>query len=115
MFYDPWSPRIFKFGQNFMTKYNFIFRIDEKGIGFINYAKNETTPSDKGKPETPGKKATKTEIILIIVFSVLLVGIIIGILVGKKLWDNKRKKKRANELVDDDYEYDSKKEAINEN
>ena len=117
MFYDPWSPRIFKFGKNFMTKYNFIFRIDEKGIGFINYAKNESEQqSDKGgKPETPEKKKTKTEIILIIVFSVLFVGIIIGIFVGKKLWDNKRKKKRANELVDDDYEYNSKKEAINEN
>ena len=33
-------------------------------------------------------------------------GIIIGILVGKKIWD-KNRKKRANELVDDDYEYES--------
>ena len=40
-------------------------------------------------------------------------GIIIGIFVGKKLWDNKRKK-RANELIDDDYEYKSgKDDAIN--
>ena len=54
----------------------------------------------------------KIEIIWIIVLSVLLAGIIIGILVGKKLWDNKRKK-RANELVDEDYEYESKKEPIN--
>ena len=36
----------------------------------------------------------------------------IGIFVGKKIWDNKRKK-RANELTDDDYEYDAKKETIN--
>ena len=46
----------------------------------------------------------KMDIIWIIILSVLVVGIIIGIVVGKKIWDNKRKK-RANELVDDDYEY----------
>ena len=50
-----------------------------------------------------------------VITAVLFVGIIIGIFVGKKLWDKKKKKKRANELVDDDYEYDTKKEAINEN
>ena len=44
------------------------------------------------------------DLIWIIILSVLVVGIIIGIVVGKKIWDNKRKK-RANELVDDDYEY----------
>ena len=110
MFYDPWSPTSFKFGQNFMIKYDFIFRVDEKDIGFINYAIKEN-PNDGGKkPENTDNK--KRNIIWIVVLSVLLAGIIIGIFVGKKIWDNKRKK-RANELTDDDYEYDAKKETIN--
>ena len=117
MFYDPWNPRNFKFGQNFLVKYNFIFQIEQKGIGFINYkTKNETEKEkEKKEEEQSNENKDKTKIILIIVFSVLFVGIIIGIFVGKKLWDKNKKKKRANELVDDDYEYESKKEAINEN
>ena len=35
----------------------------------------------------------------------IIFGIIIGILIGKKIWDRNRKK-RANELIDEDeYEY----------
>ena len=122
MFYDPWNPRHFKFGRNFLMKYSFIFKIDEKGIGFMHYKSEDETDKEKEKGEEPGEKEIedkekkkRTQIILIVVLSVLFVGIIIGILVGKKVWDNKKKKKRANELDDDDYEYNSKKEAINEN
>ena len=111
MFFDHWNPKIFKVGEKFMIKYNFIFQIDQKHIGFINYSKNEGK-NDKEKRKEIIEHKKKIEIIWIIVLSVLLAGIIIGILVGKKLWDNKRKK-RANELVDEDYEYESKKEPIN--
>ena len=45
-------------------------------------------------------------IISIVVIFVLLTGIIIGVFVGKKIWD-KNRKKRANELNDDEYEYNS--------
>ena len=93
-----------------MKKYNFIFRLDEKSIGFINIInKDEKNEKEKQKEIIENKK--KFEIIWIIILSVLLLGIILGIFVGKKIWDNKRKK-RANELVDDDYEYESKKEEI---
>ena len=96
-------------------KYNFIFQIEQKGIGFINYKTKNETEKEKKEEEQSNENKDKTKIILIIVFSVLFVGIIIGIFVGKKLWDKNKKKKRANELVDDNYEYESKKEAINEN
>ena len=110
MFYDPWNPKLFLFGEKFMKKYNFIFRLDEKSIGFINIInKDEKREKEKQKEIIENKK--KFEIIWIIILSVLLLGIILGIFVGKKIWDNKRKK-RANELVDDDYEYESKKEEI---
>ena len=110
MFYDPWNPKVFRFGEKFLSKYNFIFQIDQKNIGFINFDKEDKKSEEEKKRKIIANKK-KFEIIWIIVLSVLLVGIIIGIFVGKKLWDNKRKK-RANELVDDDYEYKSKKDAI---
>ena len=93
-----------------MKKYNFIFRIDQKSIGFIPQI-NKEEKSDKEKKQEIIDNKNKFQIIWIIILSVLLVGIILGILVGKKIWDNKRKK-RANELVDEDYEYESKKEEI---
>ena len=110
MFYDPWNPKLFLFGEKFMKKYNFIFRIDQKSIGFIQQI-NKEEKSDKEKKQEIIDNKNKFQIIWIIILSVLLVGIILGILVGKKIWDNKRKK-RANELVDEDYEYESKKEEI---
>ena len=89
MFFDPWNPKIFKFGEKFMTKYQLLFVIDQKNIGFINYSKREEK-KDKDEKQDFIKKKRKFEIIWVIVLLVLLVGIIIGILVGNKLWDNKR-------------------------
>ena len=89
-----------------MRKYNFIFRNDQKNIGLLNFNKKDSDGDDKEKREEVIANQKKIEIIWIIILSVLLLGIIIGILVGKKIWD-KNRKKRANELVDDDYEYES--------
>ena len=111
MFYDPWNPKLFKFGEKFMRKYSFVFGIDQKNIGFMNLDKKEEKSEEEKKQEIIETKR-KVEIIWIIILSVLFVGIIIGILVGKKIYENKRKK-RANELVDEDYEYESKNDGIN--
>ena len=118
IFYDPWSPDTFKVGKNFMKKYNFIFRGDARQIGFINYKQEDGNNDDKqggneGDSENPEKREEKKkaefrkQLLWIILLVALLIGIIIGVLVGKKIWDNQRKK-RANELIDDDYEYSSK-------
>ena len=106
IFYEPWNPKFFQFGEKFMRKYNFIFRNDQKNIGLLNFNKKDSDGDDKEKREEVIANQKKIEIIWIIILSVLLLGIIIGILVGKKIWD-KNRKKRANELVDDDYEYES--------
>ena len=109
MFYDPWNPKIFKFGKNFLMKYNFIFQLDPRNIGFMNYAKKEEKKEEQKEKERRQEiieQKKKMDIIWIIILSVLLVGIIIGVFVGKKIWD-KNRKKRANELLDDDYEYKS--------
>ena len=109
MFYNPWNPKIFMFGKNFMTKYNFIFRYDQKNIGFLNYIQQG---DEKEKNQETIKNKIRFEIIIVIVLSILLIGIIIAIFIVRKRLDKKRKK-RTNELDDEDYDYDDKNEAIN--
>lgn len=115
IFYDPWSPDTFKFGKNFLKKYQFIFKYDQRTIGFMNFnQKNEDSNQGQREEENNKTKQTKIEIkqiIWIIILLVLLIGIIIGVFVGKKIWD-KARKKRANELLDD-YEYESTNKNIN--
>ena len=113
LFYDPWSPDVFKVGKNFMQKYQFIFRGDQKNIGFMNQNKGSRDDGNNGNSDNNNNDNKKEEnknvdikkIIIIIVLVVLLIGIVIGIFVGKKIWD-KNRKKRANELIDD-YDYES--------
>ena len=111
-FYDPWSPDIFKFGKNFLKKYQFLFRYEARRIGFLN---NDIDNKDHNKNEKDEKKdnndddtdqSERKKAILIFILVVLVIGIIIGVLVGKRIWD-KNRKKRANELNDDEYEYNS--------
>ena len=111
LFYDPWSPDVFKVGKNFMQKYQFIFKADQKNIGFMNRNKGSGDDGNNGNNDNNEKKVEDNKnfdikkIIIIIILLVLLIGIVIGIFVGKKIWD-KNRKKRANELIDD-YEYES--------
>ena len=49
---------------------------------------------------------SREQIIGLSILGVLLIGIVVGLLFGKKIWD-KTRKKRANELVDDDYDYNA--------
>ena len=122
LFYDPWSPDTFKFGKSFLKKYNFIFRYDAKNIGFMNFelynenGGDNNNSNDKKKKNEEKKSFQIKQLIWIFILLVLLIGITIGIFVGKKIWD-KQRKKRAMELPDDDYEYrvdDKRDDIINE-
>ena len=116
LFYDPWSPDTFKIGKNFMKKYQFIFRIDQKNIGFMNFEIDDNKGNGGNKKNGNQKSNFDTkQLIWIYILLVLLIGIIIGTFVGKKIWDKNRKKRRANELIDEDYEYvtPNNKENIN--
>ena len=116
IFYDPWSPDSFKFGKNFLKKYQLVFNYDSIDIGYLNF--NKKSPDDEqNKDKEIQKEEQKSfeikQLIWIFILLVLLIGIVIGVFVGKKIWD-KARKKRANELLDDyDYEKDNKKPAIN--
>ena len=110
LFYDPWSPDIFKAGKNFMKKYQFLFRYESKTIGYLNYDIDNEEKSDKDKKKRNNNNdsfnLSREQIIGLSILGVLLIGIVVGLLFGKKIWD-KTRKKRANELVDDDYDYNA--------
>ena len=116
LFYDPWSINIFKVGKNFLKKYQFIFRTDHKTIGFINSGNDNNGNYEREQKKEEQRKLENKQLILIIILIVLILGIIIGFFIGKKLSDKKRAK-RANELLDEDYDYevpqsDNKKNII---
>ena len=116
LFYDPWSPDLFKFGKNFLKKYQLIFNYDSITIGFLNFnrkSEDDGQNKDKEIKKDEQRSFEIKQLIWIFILLVLLIGIVIGVFVGKKIWD-KARKKRANELLDDyDYETDNKKPAIN--
>ena len=109
---------VWKLGEPFFIKNKIVFDQDNKMIGF--YCPNiEAIPNDKyidttdeyGNPKKQNKHGT--------FFYVMLIGgivILVGILLvlayffGKKL--NEQRKKRANELNDDDFDYNKENNAL---
>ena len=112
MFYNPWTPKNFLFGKKFLEKYHFIFRYDQKIIGFLNYNKTTYDKNTKDKRKEIIENKTRLYLIIIVFLLSLFIIIIIGIVISRKRLDKKRKK-RANELDDEYYEYDYKNESIN--
>ena len=98
--FDSQSKISWKFGKLFLQKYFFNFETDSKQIGFYNNL-NPTSPNDEqNEPET------KIWIWILwsgIVIVVGVVGFVIGFNIRKKI-----RKKRANELDDEDFEYKQK-------
>jgi len=97
--YNEYGPDYWSLGEIFMRKYHFIFDYDKKQISFPKtFNINDRT---KGENENLSFNNYSK---IIIIFVLIILGIIFGVLIGKYLWNNRRKK-RANELVDDDFEY----------
>ena len=98
-----------KLGKMFMHKYPFIFDQDKKKIYFVHLNKyDEQTYNNEN---TEKQNNIWKNVILFSLISLLFIGIIIGIFIGKKIWKTNRKI-RANELKDeeDNYEYISKED-----
>jgi len=97
------SNMAFTAGQIFLKKYLLTFNYDNKMIGF--YHKNISDDSGY-KNEKADIYYYEHDIVAICIISVVIILVfIIGIFVGKKIYDKTRKKK-ANELIDD-YDYSS--------
>ena len=112
--FDQLNLNTWKLGKPFFKKYQMTFDIDSKSIIFYN---EEIKPSKSG-PTNTSTDTDNYNIILIVIISVGAFIVICGLVffayyLGKIL--NNQRKKRANELEDDDYEYFSKKENGDKN
>ena len=88
-------------GQIFLKKYLLTFNYDNKLIGFYNKNIPINSTDNKKKEENYSEHSYVSIIIIIIL---LIIFLVLGFLLGKKIYENRRKRK-ANELIDDDYEY----------
>ena len=95
-----------RFGEVFFKKYYLTFNHDSKTIGFYIKNLNENKNEEQPKNNSKGKKKINYSIIIFIIGILLLVieiGFCIYCFYKKGFWLNR--KKRANELVDDNYDY----------
>ena len=96
------------FGKPFFKKYHITFNQDSKTIGVytnINYNRNNETT-------VPTNKASKIIILVCIIVGLLIIIGVLAFLLVKFYFRNPRKK-RANELIDDNFEYKSSDEVDN--
>ena len=113
-------------GITFLRRYQFIFNYDSKTIGFYNEnlkEKNETDNNNNNNSDLDSNTNTDTNsnfldshlriIIEVGIGLILIVLIFVAFLIGQKI--SQQRKKRANELADDNYEYFSKDNNIKEN
>jgi len=108
--FDQMIINIWKIGKPFLRKYQLTFDIDSKSIIFYDQS---IKPS---KQNINNNSDNKVLIIVLISIGGLIIicGLIIGAYyLGKQI--NASRKKRANELSDDDYEYFSKNDNNNDN
>ena len=115
--YDINEKEEWHLGFPFLKKYQFVMNYDSKTIGFykfknINYPKDNNDTIDKGENKE-GKIDSKIWLIILGVLIVIIL-IIAAFFIGKYV--SKQRKKRANELKDDDFEYvEEKFKENNEN
>ena len=95
--------KIWFLGRPISLKYKFVFNPETKQIGFYRkyYNDNEDSSANKSDNNNNNNNSLIIKICVIIVLSILLVAL--GVIIGKKIYGIK-KKKRANELLDD-YDY----------
>ena len=90
------------FGEIFLKKYFFTFNQNKKSIGFYESLKDNGDEDSHNRNKNYNNNIGIT--ILLIGIGLIIINIIIGILIWKKVCKNNRKK-RANELKDDNYDY----------
>ena len=107
-FYDFYNADMFIVGKLFFKKYQYIFNIDKKQLGLLgNYSNEDEIIDDENKNSSSNSNLIKY-ILIVIGLIIFISGIGFGIYIGKKFCLNR--KKRANELLDDDFEYSASKE-----
>ena len=96
-------------GLPFLKVYQFIFDYDSKTIGFYNEnlkEKNATNDIETNNDENTNNNSYM-RIVIEVVVAIILVGLIfVAFIIGQKI--NNQRKKRANEMQDDNFEYFAK-------
>ena len=108
---EKYSNNNWYLGIPFLRRYQLVFNYDSKTIGFYNdkideYERksNSNSNSTEGNTDKNTKDNSNRRLIIEITIIVILVGLIfVSYFVGKKI--NEKRKKRANELSNDNYEY----------
>ena len=95
---------IWKLGEPFFMKYQFTFNQEKKTVGF--YSKLEKNSNER-KINNEEKRNLTLYIIIISFLVFLLIGL--AYYLGKKL--NEQRKKRANELNDDEFDYSTENKS----
>ena len=105
--YDINEKEEWHLGLPFLKKYQFVLNYDSKTIGFykstnLNYQKENNNNTKNEIKNIEGEKGIKVWLIILGILIVLIL-IIAAFFIGKLV--NKQRKKRANEMKDDDFEY----------
>ena len=90
-------------GQIFLKKYQLIFDSDLRTIGYYNYHRIPHNEDDQGKKENPPDSKYKTYLYILIPITIIVIAAIIFALIKLGVCSSKRKKK-VNELMDEDNE-----------
>ena len=117
-FTSYYSEKRWVMGRPFLKKYLFTINYDEKYLFFYNNndeEQNDNSDQDNNQPnnQNNSEKGISTGVfILVIIGTIIIVAIISFVLFKFVLYEKFFRKKRANELNDNDFEYNS---ADNEN
>ena len=102
--YSTFSSSYWKLGKPFLKKYQITLNLDAKSISFY---KNYAVGDDDKNINYENKDGKTNNIVLIIIcIGLSLILFVVSYFFIKNI-KNGKKKKRANELKDDDYEYDA--------
>ena len=99
---EPW-----KMGKPFLKKYQFSFNFDEKYIFYYQEQNNNGNQQKKGVPVYV--------LIIAMVGALIIVGLIVFLVYKFKFGGKRLRKKRENELIDDDYAYNLKEDEKEQN
>ena len=99
------------FGKPFFKKYHMTFNQDSKTIGVYTNVNYNQSDESKDNPNIPTNKKTIL-LICIIVGLVIIIGVLIILLI--RFYLLAPRKKKANELIDDNFEYKSNEDVDNE-
>jgi len=114
--FKDFEPSRWIFGRTFLRKYPTIFSPINRIIGFyinpIDININEEVDGDANGNKDDEKSWHSNKIVLYLMI-ILIASIFtcLGLIIGKKIFF--QKKRKANELIDDNYEYAGKEENIN--